>query len=122
MRGEGAFTLVVSNCDGHGVSCGIDSINVLALLWVQVEGTSAGDVATELMRILAAAASFLRAITNYDSQSVALFHAPDIHSKVILYVADSSDHWFPLFFVFLPLRKFCKSVWLLHIKMSDLWR
>ena len=55
-------------------------------------GPSAGNAATELMRMLVVSASFLGTSTYCDRQSAALFHAPDIHSKVMLYVANSSEH------------------------------
>ena len=42
--------------------------------------------------------------TNLERLSAALFLAPEIHSKVILYVASSRLHLFTLLLVFLPLR------------------
>ena len=44
--------------------------------------------------------------TNHDRQSAALFFAPEIHSKVILYVASSRLHLLTLLFVFFPFRNF----------------
>ena len=84
-------------------------------------GSSVGDSATELMRMLAAA-GLSGTFTRQDRQSAVLFHAPDIHLKVMLYVANSSDHWFTLLFTFLPSRNFCKGLWSLHMMMSDPWR
>ena len=37
-------------------------------------------------------------------QSAALLHAPEIHSKVMLEVANSNPHLLTLLFAFLPLR------------------
>ena len=42
--------------------------------------------------------------TNWERQSAALFLAPDIHSKVMLYVASSRLHLFTLFWHFFHLR------------------
>ena len=56
VRGGGAFTLVVSCCDGDGISAGgIVSDNAFVLLWMWVPGPSGVDVTTMLMRMLAAA-------------------------------------------------------------------
>ena len=46
---------------------------------------------TKSIAILSTAASFLGTPTRHDGQSAVLFHAPDIHSKVMLYVAHSND-------------------------------
>ena len=42
--------------------------------------------------------------TNWERQSAALFLAPEIHSKVILYVASSRLHLLALLLAFLPFR------------------
>ena len=42
--------------------------------------------------------------TNCERQSTALFFAPEIHSKVILYVASSKLHLLTLLLAFLPFR------------------
>ena len=41
--------------------------------------------------------------TRHDRQSAALLHAPDIHLKVMLYVASSSPHLLTLLFGFFPI-------------------
>ena len=48
--------------------------------------------------------------TNLERQSAALFLAPEIHSKVILYVASSRLHLFTLLLVFLPLRNHARGL------------
>ena len=60
--------------------------------------------------------------TKWDRLSAALFCAPDIHLKVMLCVANSSDHQFTLLFTFLTLRNLCKGLWTLCMMMSDPWR
>ena len=44
-------------------------------------------------------------VTNLERQSAALFLAPEIHSKEMLYVASSRLHLLTLLLVFLPFRK-----------------
>ena len=48
--------------------------------------------------------------TNLERQSAALFFAPEIHSNVILYVANSRLHLFTLLFAFLPLRNHARGL------------
>ena len=86
VRGGGTFALIVSGS--------IASIDALVLLQVEleVEGPSAGDALTELMRMVVDASLFPGISTSLHRQSAALLQAPDIHSKGILYVADSTDH------------------------------
>ena len=66
---------------------------------------SAGESVTELMRMLAVAALFLGTSTSLDGQSDPLLLAPDIHWKVILYVANSSDQQFTFLLAFLPIKE-----------------
>ena len=46
-------------------------------------------------------------LTNLERQSAALFLAPEIHSKEMLYVASSRLHLLTLLLAFLPFRKLC---------------
>ena len=48
----------------------------------------------------------------------ALLWAPDIHLKVILYVASSTPHLLTLLFAFLPLRNLASGLWSFHIIIS----
>ena len=57
--------------------------------------------------------------TYHERQSAALLRAPDVHSKVRLKAASSSDHLFTLLLAFLPFRNFCKGLWSLQTTMSD---
>ena len=116
-KGGVAFTLVVPYCDGDGTSTG-GIVSIIVFLQIQVAGPSDVDAASVLMKMLVAA-GLLRTSTNQDRPSATLLHAPDIYLKVMLYMVSSSDHPFTLLFVFLPLRRFCKGLWSLHIMMSD---
>ena len=48
--------------------------------------------------------------TNQERQSAALFLTPEIHSKVILYVASSRLHLLTLLLAFLPFRNCASSL------------
>ena len=98
MNGDGSLTLLLSV---GGVATG-----PLVLLRAQVVGPFAGEAVTSLTRMLEAAASFYGTSTSLDMNSAALLQGPDIHSKVILYVASSSDQWFTLLLACFPLRNF----------------
>ena len=111
MRGGGTFTLVVS--DGGA------STETLILVWVEVVGPSVGDAVTALTRMQMAATLFLWMSTHLDMQPTALLQAQNIQSKVILYVANSSDQQFTLLVVFFPLRNFCKGLWSLRTRISQ---
>ena len=54
--------------------------------------------------------------TSLERQSAALFWAPNIHSKVMLYVASVfSIHLFTLLLAFFPLRNLASGLWSLHM-------
>ena len=95
MRGGNAFTLVLSWCDGDAASGVIAYIDVFTLLWVQAVGPSVVDMATEVMRMLTGVGLFGTS-TNWHRQSPALSFAPDIYFKVMLSVANPSDHQFAI--------------------------
>ena len=48
-------------------------------------------------------------VTNQERQSAALFLAPDIHLKKMLYVASSRLHLLTLLLVFLPFKNVLKA-------------
>ena len=57
-------------------------------------------------------------VTNLERQSAALFLAPEIHSKEILYVGSSKLHLLTLLLVFFPLRKCARGLWSFLTMMS----
>ena len=57
-------------------------------------------------------------ITNLERQSAALFLAPEIHSKEMLYVACSKLHLLTLLLMFFPLRKCARGLWSFLTMMS----
>ena len=57
-------------------------------------------------------------VTNLERQSAALFLAPEIHSKEMLYVASSKLHLLTLLLVFFPLRNHAKGLWSFLTMMS----
>ena len=60
----------------------------------------------------------LVSVTNLERQSAALFLAPEIHSKEMLYVASSKLHLLTLLLVFFPLRNHAKGLWSFLTMMS----
>ena len=48
--------------------------------------------------------------TNHERQSAALFLAPEIHSKLILYVVSSRLPLLTLLFAFFPFRNFARGL------------
>ena len=50
-------------------------------------------------------------VTNLERQSAALFLAPEIHPKEMLYVASSKLNLLTLLLVFFPLRKHARGLW-----------
>ena len=102
MRGGGALNVLVFDVDGDLTAAGgVVSVGVTVLLWVA--GPSGVDVATMLMEALEVTGVSLTSI-NCDKHSAALLQAPDIHSKVILYVASSSNHLLTSLFAFYHLE------------------
>ena len=57
-------------------------------------------------------------VTDLERHSAALFWAPEIHSKEMLYVASSKLHLLTLLLVFLPLRKCARGLWSFLTMMS----
>ena len=57
-------------------------------------------------------------LTNLERQSPALFLAPEIHSKEMLYVASSRLHLLTLLLVFFPLRNHASGLWSFWTMMS----
>ena len=51
-------------------------------------------------------------VTNLERQSAALFLAPEIHSKEMLYVASSILHLLTLLLVLFLLRNHARGLWL----------
>ena len=74
---------------------------VFAVFWVQLLVWKAGPSMEEVVNILIVE---LVGVTNLERQSAALFLAPEIHSKEMLYVASSKLHLLTFLLVFFPLN------------------
>ena len=98
MRDGGALTLSVFDVDLTFVA-GVVSVGVSVLQQVWVAGPSRVDVTTMLVEALQVVTVSLTS-TNCERHSAALLQAPDIHSKLMLYVVSSSDHLLSLFLHF----------------------
>ena len=93
----------VFNVDVDLISAGgVVSVGVSVLMWVWVAEPSGVDVTTMLMEVLEITRVSLTS-TNCDKQSASLLKVPDIHSKVMLYVASSSENLFTLLFYHLEI-------------------
>ena len=68
--------------------------------WVQLLVWKAGPSVEEAVNMLT---DVLVGVTNLERQSAALFLAPEIHLKEMLYVASSRLHLLTLLLVFFPL-------------------
>ena len=81
---------------------------VLEVFWVQLLVWKAGPSLKEAVSMLT---DVLVGVTNLERQSAALFLAPEIHLKEMLYVASSKLHLLTLLLVFFPLRKCARGLW-----------
>ena len=101
----------VSVSTGAVVSiCGVESLDeccCVALLLMLNASTSECVVDSMLIVV----GWFGGNSTRCDRQSAALLCVPNIHSKVILYVASSSPHLLTLLFAFFPIRNLASSLW-----------
>ena len=88
---------------------------VLEVFWVQPLVWKAGPSLEEAVNMLT---DELVGVTNLERQSAALFLAPEIHSKEMLYVASSKLHLLTLLLVFFPLRKCARGSWSFLTMMS----
>ena len=82
---------------------------------VQLLVWKAGPIVEEAVSMLTDVAIGL---TNLERQSAALFLAPEIHSKEMLYVASSRLHLLTLLLAFLPVRNHAKGLWSFLTMMS----
>ena len=57
-------------------------------------------------------------VTNLERQSAALFLAPEIHSKEMLYVASPRLHLLTLLLVLFPLSNHARGLWSFQTMMS----
>ena len=88
---------------------------VSEVFWVQLLVWKAGPSLEEAVSMLI---GVLVGVTNLERQSAALFMAPKIHSKEMLYLASSKLHLLTLLLVFFPLRKCARGLWSFLTMMS----
>ena len=81
---------------------------VSEVFWVLLLVWKAGPSLEEAVNMLI---DVFLGVTNLERQSAALFLAPEIHSKEMLYVASSKLHLLTLLLVFFPLRKCARGLW-----------
>ena len=85
------------------------------VLWVLLLVWKAGPSLKEAVSMLI---DVLVGVTNLERQSAALFLAPEIHSKEMLYVASSKLHLLTFLLVFFPLRNCARGIWSFQTMMS----
>ena len=85
------------------------------MLWVWLLVWKAGPSLKEAVSILI---DELVDVTNLERQSAALFLAPEIHSKEMLYVASPRLHLLTLLLVFFPLRNHARGLWSFLMMLS----
>ena len=91
----------------------------LEVFWVWLLVWKAGASVKEAVNMLT---DVLVSVTNLERQSAALFLAPEIHSKEMLYVASSKLHLLTLLLVFFPVRNCARGLWSFLTMMSVLCR
>ena len=103
-----------SGCCGCGASSVVSGVlTVWLLVW---KAGPSGNEAVSLFMVVHVGE------TSLDRQSAALFLAPDIHSKVMLYVANSRLHLFTLLLAFFPFRNLAKGLWSFLTIIFAPWR
>ena len=70
----------------------------------------AGLLVCVTVSILTVAGIVINCLTNCERQFAALFLAPEIHSKVMLYVASSRLHLLTLLLAFFPFKNFARGL------------
>ena len=95
-----------------GERCGCGATGVMGVVsgafrvWLLV--WKAGPSVTEAVSLFMVV---FMGVTSLERQSAALFLAPDIHLKVMLWVASSRPHLLTLLFAFFPFRNLAKGLW-----------
>ena len=102
------FGVVVCSWEIWGVASGCGVEVVSEVFWVPLLEWKAGPSLEEAVNMLI---DVLVGVTNLERQSAALFLAPEIHSKEMLYVVSSKLPLLTLLLVFFPLRKHARGLW-----------
>ena len=109
------FGVVVALWEIRGV-VSVGGVEVVSeVFWVQLLVWNTGPSLEKAVNMLIGG---LVGVTNLERQSAALFLAPEIHSKEMLYVASSKLHLLTLLLVFFQLRKCAKALWSFLTMMS----
>ena len=88
---------------GETSGCGVGVVSGESLL-AQLLVLKAGLSVCVTVSMLTVAGVIIGSSTNHERQSAALFLAPEIHLKFILYVASSRLHLLTLLFAFVPFK------------------
>ena len=104
------FGVVVDSWEiwGEIAGCGVEVV-LEEVCCVQLLVLKAGPSAEEAVSMLIDV-DIMIGFTNLERQSAALFLSPEIHLKVILYVASSRVHLLTLLLAFFPFRNHASSL------------
>ena len=91
---------------GCGVEVALGEICCVQLLVLKA-GPSAEEAVSKLTNV-----DVEMGFTKQERQTAALFLAPEIHPKVILYVASSRLHLLTLLLAFFPFRNCASGIWM----------
>ena len=113
--------LVISGVAVSVLGCGV-RFSVMLLCAVLLLVWNVGPSRLVVDSIWTVACLSCGSSTILESQSAALFWAPNIHLKVMLYVASSKPHLFTLLFAFCPLGNLAGGLWSFCMITSAPWR
>ena len=94
---------------GETSGCGVEVVSGESFL-VQLLVFEAGPSVCVTVSMLTVAGVVVGSSTNHERQSAALFLAPEIHLKVILYVRSSRLHLLTLLLAFVPFKNFARGL------------
>ena len=89
--------------------CGVEVVSGESF-FVQLIVFEAGLSVCVTVSMLTVAGTVISCSTNHERQFAALFLAPEIHSKVMLYVVSSRLHLLTLLLAFLPFKNFARGL------------
>ena len=95
---------------GEPLGCGVKVVPGESF-FVQLLVFEAGLSVCVTVSMLTVAVIVLGCSTNHERQLAALFLAPEIHSKIMLFVESSRLHLLNLLLAFFPFKNFARGLW-----------
>ena len=94
---------------GETLGCGVQVVSGESF-FVPLLVFEAGLLVCVTVSMLTVAGIVVSCSTNHERQSAALFLAPEIHLKVMLYVVSYSLHLLTLLLAFFPFKNFARGL------------